>query len=259
MSVPRVSTGIAGLDEMLAGGFLPGTANLVEGAPGTGKSTLAMQFIEHGITACDEPGIILTFEEFPEHLIRDAANFGWDFAAHQAAGRLCVLQTSPEVTLADVRRTSGRLETLVEQIGAQRVVVDSLSHFERLAANPVELRLLGFELINALKRMGLTAVLTRENPALLGETSESDDDLAYVADSYLLLRYVEIESAVHKALLVLKQRGSAHATDIRQYAITAQGLEVRSRFAGTHGIMSGTPVMTHTEAFAAAFLIPGKK
>ena len=87
MSTPRVPTGIAGLDEMLAGGFLPGTANLVEGAPGTGKSTLAMQFIEHGITACDEPGIILTFEEFPEHLIRDAANFGWDFAAHQAAGR----------------------------------------------------------------------------------------------------------------------------------------------------------------------------
>jgi len=54
----RVKTGIPGLDEMLWGGLLPQTANLVEGAPGTGKTTLGMQFIYHGIVACDEPGLI---------------------------------------------------------------------------------------------------------------------------------------------------------------------------------------------------------
>ena len=59
-------------------------------------------------------------------------------------------------------------------------------------------------------------------------------DLAFVADSYILLRYVEIQSAVHKALLVLKLRGSDHDKDIRQYAITGHGIEVRSRFADSH-------------------------
>ena len=75
----RVKTGIEGLDKMLNGGFLPQTANLIEGAPGTGKTTLGMQFIYSGITRYNEPGVILTFEEFPQQYYRDAASLGWDF------------------------------------------------------------------------------------------------------------------------------------------------------------------------------------
>lgn len=255
----RIPTGIAELDRMLYGGFLPRTANLVEGAPGTGKSTLGMQFIQQGIAAHGEPGVILTFEEFPQQYYRDAANFGWDFKAHETAGTLRVIMTSPEVTRADLQQINGRLETVVSQIGARRVLVDSLSHFERMTADPVELRQITYEFVNGLKRLGLTAVLTRENAALLGETPDSEEDLAFVVDSYIMLRYVEIQGAVHKALLVLKLRGSNHDKDIRQYAITPHGLEVRARFEGTQGIMSGTPIMTHAEAFAAAFLAPGNK
>ena len=258
MDTRRLATGIAGLDEMLRGGFLPGTANLVEGAPGTGKSTLGMQFIQHGIVACDEPGLILTFEEFPDQYYRDAANFGWDFAAHEQANQLRILMTSPEVTRADVQQIAGRIETLVEQIGVRRVVVDSLSHFERLSDDPVELRRITFEFINALKRLRLTTLFTRENPALLGETPEGEEDLAFVVDSYIMLRYVELQGVVDKALIVLKLRGSDHAKDIRRYAVTARGIEIKARFEGTQGIMSGAPVMTHAEAFAAAFLGTGR-
>jgi circadian clock protein KaiC len=249
----RVPTGIAGLDEMIEGGFLPQTANLVEGAPGTGKSTLGMQFIHHGISVCDEPGVILTFEEFPQQYYRDAANFGWDFKRYEAEDHLRIIMSSPEVTQADLQRISGRIESLASAIDAKRILVDSLSHFERLTADPVELRQITFQFINGLKRMGLTSVLTRENAALLGETPDNEEDLAFVVDSYTMLRYVEIQGAVHKALLVLKQRGSNHDKDIRQYAVTGQGVEVRSRFEGTRGIMSGTPTMTHAQAFAAAF------
>jgi circadian clock protein KaiC len=256
MNTHRMATGIDGLDEMLHGGFLPGTANLIEGAPGTGKSTLGMQFIQHGIAVQDEPGILLTFEEFPQQYYRDAANFGWDFKAHEAANRLRVIMSSPEVTRADVQRLHGQIETTVEQIGARRCVVDSLSHFERLTLDPVELRQITFEFINGLKRQGLTVALTRENAALLGETPEAEEDLAFVVDSYVMLRYVEIQSAVHKALLVLKLRGSDHDKEIRQYTITDQGIVVQSRFEGTRGIMSGSPIMTNAEAFAAAFLTP---
>jgi circadian clock protein KaiC len=160
------------------------------------------------------------------------------------------------VTRADLKQINGRLEGLVDQLGAKRILVDSLSHFERLTTDPVELRQMVYEFINGLKRLELTILLTRENAALLGETPDVEEDLAFVVDSYILLRYVEIQSAVHKALLVLKLRGSDHDKDIRQYAITGHGLEVRSRFEGTQGIMSGTPTMTHAEAFAAAFLSP---
>ncbi|NLX08999.1 MAG: ATPase [Chloroflexi bacterium] len=257
METHRIPTGIAGLDEMLHGGFLSQTANLIEGAPGTGKTTLGMQFIQHGIVHCAEPGLILTFEEFPEQYYQDAASFGWDFRAHEAANHLRVIMTSPEVSRADLQQISGRIETMVHQLGLKRVLVDSLSHFERLTTDPVELRQIIFGFVNGLKRLGLTAVLTRENAALLGETSDSEEDLAFVMDSYVVLRYVEIQSAVHKALLVLKLRGSDHDKDIRRYTITGSGIEVRARFEGTRGIMSGTPTMTHAEAFAAAFLPAG--
>ena len=257
MESQRLPTGIAGLDEMLHGGFLPQTANLVEGATGTGKTTLGMQFIQHGIAARGEPGIILTFEAFPEHYYRDASAFGWDFPAHEARDCLRVIMSSPEVTRADLQQINGRLERVADQIGARRVLVDSLSHFDRLSADPVELRRITYEFINGLKRLGLTAVLTRENAALLGETPDSEEELAFVADSVIMLRYVEIQCTVHRALVVLKLRGSDHHKDIRQYAITGHGLEVRQRFEGTQGLMSGTATMTHAEAFVAAFLSPG--
>jgi circadian clock protein KaiC len=249
----RIETGIEGLDKMLGGGFLSKTANLVEGAPGTGKTTLGMQFIYNGITRFNQPGLILTFEEFPDQYYRDAMCFGWDFKALEAQDKLRVVMTSPEVTLNDLRQLNGQVERFADEIGAKRVLIDSLSHFERLTDDPVALRGLTYEFVNALKRLQFTSVLTRENPALLGESGDIDESLAFMVDSYTLLRYVEIESAVHKALLVLKVRGSNHDKDIREYAIGAQGMEVHARFENQEGIFTGSPRRRMRDAFTRAF------
>jgi circadian clock protein KaiC len=249
----RVQTGIRGLDEMLFGGFLPQTANLVEGAPGTGKTTIGMQFIYNGITRFDEPGLIITFEEFPRQYYQDAAAFGWDFGQLEKEGKLKVIMTSPEVSRMDVESVGGMIETSATQMGARRVLVDSITHFERLTQDPVELRALEYSFINGLKREGLTSLLTRESPTLLGEAPQEDSDIAFVVDSYMLLRYVEMESMIHKALLVLKMRGSDHAKDIRQFGITEHGVEVRSKFEGREGIMSGNP-RRMVDSFVEAFV-----
>jgi circadian clock protein KaiC len=249
----RIKTGIKGLDDMLGGGFLPQTANLVEGAPGTGKTTLGVQFLYSGITQFGEPGLILTFEQDTQQYFHDAANFGWDFKRLQRDGLVRVIRTSPEVTLADLEHVGGQIEGAAKQIGARRILVDSLSHFERLATDPVTYRRLAYSFINGLKREGLTSVLTRESTAFLGEPRDEEEDVAFVVDSYLLMRYVEIKSAIHRALLVLKMRGSDHAKDIRQYEITETGIVVRDKFEGQEGIMSGTP-RSPADFFDAAFL-----
>jgi circadian clock protein KaiC len=249
----RVTTGVPGLDEMLLGGYLPQTANLVEGAPGTGKTTLGMQFIHHGIAVCGEPGLILTFEEFPQQYYDDADSFGWDFRRMEREGKLRIVMTSPEVSKADLEQVGGKIERLVQEIGAKRVLVDSVSHFERLSGSPTELRSLVYGFVNALKREGLTSVLTRESMALLGEGDGADDTLAFLVDSYTLLRYVEIDSSVHKALLVLKMRGSDHDKGIRQFAVTSRGIEVRAPFEGQEGIMSGSP-RRMVDSFVQAFV-----
>jgi circadian clock protein KaiC len=248
----RVKTGISSLDEMLGGGFLPKTANLIEGAPGTGKTTLAMQFIYNGIMQNNEPGLIITFEEFPKQYYRDANAFGWDFLGLEKKGLLKVVMTSPEVGRLDIESVGGMIEGHIEKMGARRIAVDSISHFARLTRDPVELRSLEFNFINALKREGLTSILTRENPVLLGESADNSD-IGFVVDSYLILRYVEIESAMRKALLVLKMRGSDHAKDIRQFDITASGFEVQARFEGQEGILSGSP-RRMADSFMEAFV-----
>lgn len=249
----RVKTGIKGLDQMLEGGLLPQTATLVEGAPGTGKSTLGMQFIYNGIVQDDEPGLIVTFEEFPQQYYRDAASFGWDFRELERQGKLRVIMSSPEVTHHDLTSVGGIIETAAKEMGARRILVDSISHFRRLEQDPIALRELQYSFINALKREGLTSLLTRESQTLFGENRQTDDFVAFTADTYLLLRYVEIESIVQKALLVLKFRGSDHAKDIRQFEITGQGIVVRSRFEGQEGIMSGSPHRM-ADAFVKAFV-----
>jgi circadian clock protein KaiC len=251
MGNDRVKTDIKGLDEMLQGGFLPQTANLVEGPPGTGKSTLGMQFIYNGIRHHNEPGIIVTFEEFPRQYYHDAQGFGWDFRQLEQEGKLRVIMTSPEVTRSDLESVGGTIETLAREMGARRILIDSVSHFDQLAEDPIELRGVVFGFINALKREGLTSVLTRESPYLLGG-QETDNPIAFVVDSYIMLRYVELESAIRKALLVLKLRGSDHAKDIRQFEITSTGLEILSKFEGQEGIMSGSP-RRMAEAFDEAF------
>lgn len=259
--IERKATGIAGLDAMLNGGFLPESAILVEGAPGTGKTTLGLQFIINGITACDEPGLILTFEEFPQQYYRDAAGFGWDLRALEAQDKLRVIMTSPEVTLADLKRTGGLLEQQAQAIGARRILVDSLSHFERIALDQrgehdrLAFRETVFTFINALKRLRLTAILTWETATLLGGLAgePGSKPVAYLVDGYILLRYVEIDSVMRKAMLVLKLRGSDHAKDIRQYEITPHGLVVESRFEGRQGIMSGNAVPSMAQAFDRAF------
>ena len=249
----RIKTGIPGLDDILHGGLIPRTATLVEGAPGTGKTTLGMQFIYEGATQYNEPGLILTFEQFPQQYYRDAESFGWDFRRLEAEGKLKIIMTSPEVSLKELERAEGNLERMASSMNARRILVDSLSHFERLSDDPVELRQVIYGFINGLKREGLTTILTRESPALLGEAESYDEGMAFLVDTYILLRYVEIESYIHKAMLVLKMRGSNHDKDIRQFAIKQDGITVQSRFEGREGIMSGSP-RRMAESFVQAFV-----
>ncbi len=239
----RVATGITGLDEMLSGGFLPGTCILVRGAPGTGKTTLALQYLVHGATRYKQPGLWISFEEFPQSLYRDAAGLGWDLSALEREGLLHMMFTSPEVFVRSLQLADSPLNTLLREGRVQRVVLDSITHFSRLSQDTQELRRLYNSAINGLRREGATTLL-------LGEEGHDDTHgpepgrLSFIVDGIVMLRYVEIESTVQRALLVLKLRGSAHLKDIRQFEIRRGGLIVTSTFAGREGLLSGMPRVT---------------
>lgn len=252
----RIPTGIKALDAMIQGGLLPGSANLVEGAPGTGKTTLAMQFVYNGITKFNEPGLIITFEEFPQQYYHDAMQFGWDLKKLEDEGKLKVVFSDPQTSLAEMEKMDGEFVSIIEDLGVRRVAIDSMTHFEALSLDQYELRDIEVKFVNALKREGVTSVLLRENDSLLGQVSHVTSKIPFVVDSYMLLRYVEIDSAIQKALCILKMRGSDHQKDIRSFSITPSGIEVEAKFTGREGIMSGITRHSPQDAFVDVF---GKK
>src|SRR5712692_2581521 len=122
-----IQTGICSLDQVFLGGILKGNVILVEGAPGTGKTLLGMEFIYRGITEYNEPGIIVVFEMTPKKLIRDAAGFGWNLEELEQQNRLKIIFTSPQVLDQELRSPDSLLLETATEIGARRLFIDGLS------------------------------------------------------------------------------------------------------------------------------------
>ncbi len=235
----RVATGSEGLDDMLYGGFLPGSMALVRGAPGTGKTSLALQFLIHGAEQ-NEAGLFISFEEFPHSLYRDAESLGWDLRKLEAEGLLQLIFTSPKVFLASLSSPDSLIDRTIRKSNTQRIVLDSASHFNRLASDTQELRQVYTSVVNGLRREKITALL-------LGEEGPTDyrsvfqGGLSFLVDNIILLRYVEIESAMRRAIVVLKTRGSDHVKEIRRYEIDTGGLHVLEVFEDREGLLTGMP------------------
>ena len=257
MRMARVKTGIPGLDEKLGGGFLQGDAVMVAGSAGTGKTILGMQYLVNGITQFGDRGIYVTFEQLPDQIYRDAMNFGWDLRKMEEENKLRLVCTSPNLLL----ETEGEyiLDEPIKEIQPRRIVIDSLSHFTMFVPEN-ELRREMYRLIMYLKTKGLSSLLTWESPQLIGESfSVTEVGLSFLVDCILLLRFVEIESQMKKALVVLKMRGSDHGKRLREFEITSQGIKLTAPFTEYEALLSGSPRRVAAETFVEMFRQAAKK
>lgn len=241
MGVKRVKTGIKGLDEMLGGGLYAGSTTVVKGAPGTGKTSFGIEFVARGIEGENQPGLIVTFEEFPKQLYRDASSIGFDLKRYEDKGTLKLFLTSPDVFVSEMMKPGGRFDQLMVEGKVERVAIDSLTDLESLVDTKKEFRDLVYRFVSGLRRYEITSILTQQGEQLIGETDISDSRISYIADNLILLRYVEIESALKKALVIVKERASNHDKEIREYEITDQGIVVKLPFKDQEGILSGAP------------------
>ncbi len=235
----RLSFGSEALDEMVGGGLLKGTACLVTGAPGVGKTTLGLQFLIAGITA-NQPALLVSFEEFPISLIRDAQQLGWDLKSLEREGLFKIIFTSPEVFLGSLKTPSSPLSETLRTLAPERVVIDSAAHFQRITNDALELREIYNTLVNAMKREGMTSLLLDEVANVLAVQHGRMLSLPFLVDTVMLLRYVEVDSTMQRAIAVMKMRGSAHQKEIRRFEIGKGGLKIGEPFSGREGILSGT-------------------
>ena len=239
----RISTGISGLDEMFSGGIPEGTATLVAGGAGVGKTLVGLHFIIQGIQQ-GEPGVLVTFQETPEQLFTIAKGFGWDLPALcKVVDGLCpvlkLLYTSPVELSVDEHAML--IKSAIQEIGAKRVVIDSLMDIEIATSDKVRYKDYIYSLVNFFKAEGITAVLTNEIPELFGSVQLTSYGISFISDNVILLRYVELESSITRAISILKARGSEHDKAVREFNITSDGITIMDKFEGQEGVLSGKP------------------
>ena len=233
-----VSTGVAGLDEMMHGGIPRGSVTLAAGGAGTGKTLISLHFILEGARR-GEPGLYVTFQETPDHLKAIAGSFGWNLDEFIERGLVKVLYTSPVEMGVDEHTQT--IKTAIDEIGAQRMVIDSLMDIEIATPDKVRFKDYVYSLVNYFRSRGITSLLTNEIPALFGPLQLSAHGISFISDNVILLRYVEIGSSLRRGISMLKMRGRDHDKMVREFEITADGLHILGSFGGWVSVLSGQP------------------
>jgi circadian clock protein KaiC len=238
----RLSTGIAGLDEMMGGGIPVGDSLVLAGPTGTGKTTFAIKFVAAGLRA-GETAVIAIFEEHPDIYLQRAKSIEVDLRAAVRDDKLCIIYLRPLDLSVD--ETLDEIRTAVQRIGATRVVLDSISGFEMALAPAFreDFRESLYRLIGALTGLGVTMFSTVE---VIGGQGDSGLQLtgyqvSFLTDDILSQRYVEIEGELHKALVVVKMRGSVHSREFRTYELRATGVQLGDSLRDYDGIITGMP------------------
>jgi circadian clock protein KaiC len=225
----RRKFGVPHLDGLLGGGVPEGYMVLLSGNTGTGKTTFAQQFVAEGMRV-GENSVYVALEEPSGQVRRLAEAHGWDFPAWERAGRLRVV----EAPMIDLRSDDVlfRIVRAVEDIGAKRIVVDSISSLRSATMDGEQVRQFMLQLGDYVKSRGLNAIMTYLEGNLfgavrgqhLGPMTTNDERLSSSVDGVVLQRYYERGAQVEKFLTVLKMRGVAHDRGIHPYQITSGGV-----------------------------------
>ena len=232
----QISSGIPRLDAMLrGGGFYRGSSILVSGAAGSGKTSMAAHFVR---AACErgERALYFGFEESQAQILRNMRSIGIDLAPwvergllqfHAARPSLCGLETHLAMILAAVTEFEPRV-----------IVLDPLSDFLVVGSHS-EVKGMLTRLIDYLKMKQITALFTSLTSAG-HEVQQSEAGISSLIDCWLLLRNLEQSGERNRALYLLKSRGMAHSTQVREFLLTDNGVDLIDVCVSAGGVMVGS-------------------
>ncbi|MGE5205847.1 MAG: circadian clock protein KaiC [Chlamydiota bacterium] len=232
----QICSGIPRLDSMLrGGGFYRGSSILVSGGAGSGKTSVAAHFVR---AACErgERALYFGFEESQAQILRNMRSIGIDLAPwvergllqfHAARPSLCGLETHLAMILAAVTEFEPRV-----------IVLDPLSDFLVVGSHS-EVKGMLTRLIDYLKMKQITALFTSLTSAE-HEVQQSEAGISSLIDCWLLLRNLEQNGERNRALYLLKSRGMAHSTQVREFLLTDGGVDLVDVCVSAGGVMVGS-------------------
>lgn len=227
--IEKAPTGIYGLDEITDGGLPRGRTTLVCGGPGCGKTLFSAQFLVRGATEYDEPGVFMTFEETSDELAQNVASLGFDL--HDLVDREIVAVDHVRIERSEISETGDydlegifvRLAFAIDQVGAKRVVLDTIEALFAGLSNEMILRAELRRLFRWLNDRGITAVVTAEK----GDGGLTRHGLEeYVSDCVILLDHRVSNQISTRRMRIVKYRGSSHGTNEYPFLIDDDGISV---------------------------------
>ena len=235
-------TGVPGLDELLNGGIPDRRVVLIVGGPGSGKTTLASQFLYKGISDYNENGIFVSIDEGKEHYYSEMANFGWDFAQAEKDGKFAFLDATKMSRAAMLRERMNlesqslrgkqlqvdklveKIENIIDEIGAKRVVLDTLATLFHRFPDPIERRVAVIDLIESLTDLKITTLITTELGKLSLDREVTVEE--YQAHGVILMQTLLSSGTTSSALQVVKMRGTKTNSNLVPYRIDRTGIEI---------------------------------
>ena len=228
MAVERIKTGVPGLDHVLKGGLRKNSSILITGAPGTGKTLLALEFIYYGAKDYNENGLFITIEESLEVLDQSAKNLGMDLQSMVKQGKVMFVQ-KPIATLKGGLSSIKGLLDAIKKNNVKRVALDSLIFFDYLYpkfdGNKMEFRRQVLIFMQEMKKAGVTFLVVSERYVT------DFDRLTYgmmdfVFEGIIMLSRIRKGSYFERVLTVAKLRGQDHSLDVYPITIGSDGLKV---------------------------------
>jgi len=232
----RVKTGIPGLDSLVEGGLVEGSSVLLSGPAGSGKTVFGLQFLCTGARTYDEPGVFVTLESRPDELRAEALQFNWDiekleqekaFVLIDAASSKAGLPTSENHALRrgfDLSTLAQEIYDAVEEVRANRVVIDSLSALNIDFDETSNVRKEIFKLSALLRELGVTSILVCDtvSPNTLSRTGVEE----FVTQGLILLDFGVANDKLNRNLLIWKMRRTAHSMKKHRFVISENGIKV---------------------------------
>lgn len=238
LDAQKFSSGLKELDDLVGGGLDSGTSTLFLGPAGTGKSTLAIQYV-YAAAERGEQAAIFAFEESIATLLTRTSSVGMNLQKHLDSGKIRISKIDP--AQLSPGEFADQIRKSVIKDGCRVIAIDSLNGY--LHAMPQEqfLTLQLHELLSFLSGQGVATLLVLAQQGMMGQMMNTPVDLTYLADTVVITRYFEVLGSVRKAVSVIKQRSGIHESTIRELTFTKNGLVVGTPLTQFKGVLTGIP------------------
>jgi len=238
----RVSTGIAGLDAMFGGkGVYRGSSVLISGSPGTGKSTVAVSFLD-AVCRRQKRALVFCYEESASQVIRNMRSVGVDLAPWVESGRLKIHSTRP--TLQGLEQHLVEMHSLVKAFRPALVVVDPISNLT-ISNTDTALKATLMRLIDFLKEEAITGVFTSLTADGALALADSQIGISSLMDTWLMLANIEANGERTRTIQVLKSRGMPHSNQVREFLLSRRGVELVDVYMPEDRVLTGSERLAH--------------